>query len=423
MKTILAKTIYLAMFTGLLTGCGGGGGSDSPSQTSGNFRDANVVGLEYQSGSNEPSVTGTNGSYICNNGENVRFFLGNVNFGSALCKSLITPIDLVENGDVTNPEVLNIVRFLNYIDDGSDNEITISEDVRTKFNTELSTNLMTFNTTTFTIPTEISSLSGFETKTLPTVASATAHITRSLRCAYGGIFTGLSELEIVINNQSFKRSNKTGIMIDPITGTFEGLSYVQDDDTLTGEYDELVSSIAFSLDNNRKAIYSNSYKGTMSGVSMDLTENGYLEMPTVNNVNGNIDIRGTAEYNGQFMNVSGKLILNTTRIGNMTDAKHRVVGKYTSANDLFNGYYAVDIDANNSVTGYMYDPDGTINTVAVSGSITDSTLTATIRDNLENVSATITATVDLNAGTLSNGTWSSIDGYNGTLTGKMCQLN
>jgi len=118
----------------------GGGSSDSGEEenrglvavvSTGTFVDAPVDGLNYESGS-VSGITGSDGQFEYEVGNTIRFFIGDVDLGEAVKgKSLITPLDLVNNGEIDTPAVINIARLLQSLDSNPDDEIiTIPDEVR-----------------------------------------------------------------------------------------------------------------------------------------------------------------------------------------------------------------------------------------------------------------------------------------------------
>lgn len=115
------KTILGLMIATLLIGCGGGSTDDAESQDtttlSGVFVDAKVKGLRYKTETLE-GYTDTNGIFKYKNGENIEFFLGNLSFGLAKAKSLMTPYTMAGDTDLQNPsaKALNIALLLQNCD-------------------------------------------------------------------------------------------------------------------------------------------------------------------------------------------------------------------------------------------------------------------------------------------------------------------
>ena len=104
-----------------LYGCGNSGINDDTTRTSsatstGTFIDATVEGLLYQTGDTE-SLTGVPGTFRFKQGDEIAFYIGDILLGrSVIADTILTPIDLVENGTLDSEEVINIARFLQSLD-------------------------------------------------------------------------------------------------------------------------------------------------------------------------------------------------------------------------------------------------------------------------------------------------------------------
>ncbi len=108
-----ALLLFAAVF---LTACGGGSNSSSGTTLTGQFVDSPVSGLRYTTASTS-GFTAADGTFSYKAGETVQFLVGDILIGSASGKSIVTPVDLVTGAvDETNPQVTNIVRFLQTID-------------------------------------------------------------------------------------------------------------------------------------------------------------------------------------------------------------------------------------------------------------------------------------------------------------------
>lgn len=97
----------------------------------GRLVDSPVEGVGYRSGS-LVGITGTKGEFQYQVGERVSFFIGDIALGEAVDgKPLITPLDLVPQGTLDTPAVINIARFLQSLDAlPDDGRITIPAAVR-----------------------------------------------------------------------------------------------------------------------------------------------------------------------------------------------------------------------------------------------------------------------------------------------------
>ena len=161
-KSLLASAIVSLSFS--MTGCGGGGSSAGDQANSvdsaannvsqqvlapaendieevestdevvvladvqeGRFVDSAVSGLWYETAT-QSGYTDVNGAFKYLAGETVEFFLGQTSLGSIDAKSLVTPLDMLKEGD--HPDTLqNILRLLQTIDADADssNGIEIDE--------------------------------------------------------------------------------------------------------------------------------------------------------------------------------------------------------------------------------------------------------------------------------------------------------
>ncbi len=160
--------------------------------SSGRFLDSAVANLDYRT----PTVSGITddgGVFTYREGEMVTFSLGNVVLGSTPGKSIITPVNLVPDGNSGTPAVQNIARFLLALDmdDDPGNGITISSDVRKAANNWPSVDFGSddFEVQLANILGEVSNIYS-RTVTLPTASEARYHLEQTIYCAYGGAFSG-----------------------------------------------------------------------------------------------------------------------------------------------------------------------------------------------------------------------------------------
>ncbi|MEJ2680682.1 MAG: hypothetical protein P8144_04135 [Gammaproteobacteria bacterium] len=133
--------VPLTAFTVMLSACGGGSSSSSISTASpfnttstqqGIFLDSAVTGLQYSSNSTSGTTDATGAfDYVAN--ETIHFSIGGIEIGSAQGSALITPLTLAGDGaSASDPYVLNVLRFLQTLDDDNNlsNGIQITETVR-----------------------------------------------------------------------------------------------------------------------------------------------------------------------------------------------------------------------------------------------------------------------------------------------------
>jgi hypothetical protein len=127
---VLTFTTLILLLT--MIGCSGGGGSgNSAANTTltGVFLDSPVSGLGYETRTHQ-GITGTGGAFSYQNGEAIRFFIGDIELCHVEAMEIITPIDCVEGAvDETHPMVTNMLLFLQSIDFDNDpeNGIDIAE--------------------------------------------------------------------------------------------------------------------------------------------------------------------------------------------------------------------------------------------------------------------------------------------------------
>jgi para-nitrobenzyl esterase len=127
-RTILAALTAVLLLTGarcaFVATSGGGGGSNNNDKNNstiivvneGQFIDGPVEGLRYVSGGLS-GTTGRQGEFEYQQDQPVRFYIGDLLLGEATRgKPVITPLDLVENGTIDTPAVINIARLLQSLD-------------------------------------------------------------------------------------------------------------------------------------------------------------------------------------------------------------------------------------------------------------------------------------------------------------------
>ena len=125
--TFTALTLLLGTI-GCSSGSGSGNSSTNAPMT-GVFLDSPVSGLGYETRTHQ-GITGTGGAFSYQNGEAIRFFIGDIELCHVEAMEIITPIDCVEGAvDETHPMVTNMLLFLQSIDFDNDpeNGIDIAE--------------------------------------------------------------------------------------------------------------------------------------------------------------------------------------------------------------------------------------------------------------------------------------------------------
>ncbi len=135
-----SKRLILTSAFVLLTACGGGGSSDTPSESGppanesgpppdiGVFLDSPVINIGYRTETLE-NVTNSLGEYEYLPGETVTFFIGDLEFPPVEASGTVTALDLAGTANTSDPRVVNMIRLLQTLDqDGNpQNGITISD--------------------------------------------------------------------------------------------------------------------------------------------------------------------------------------------------------------------------------------------------------------------------------------------------------
>ncbi len=135
--------LFFPMLTALLlSACGGGssgvsagpepadpnpGTDTSTTLLSGRFVDSAVEGLQYTTES-QTGITGADGSFAYQAGENVVFSIGDIDLPSVAGAALITPLSVFATDNITDQRVMNLARLLQTLDTDGDpvGGITIS---------------------------------------------------------------------------------------------------------------------------------------------------------------------------------------------------------------------------------------------------------------------------------------------------------
>ena len=126
----MKKTLLCIALAGLLSACGG---SDDNASTppannvgtqTGVLTDGIISGVTYITSSGATGVTNDNGEFNFNEGETVKFYIGDVQLGDEIeAKERVTPLDLAE----TENARLNLLVFLQSLDgDDNDDKLQIS---------------------------------------------------------------------------------------------------------------------------------------------------------------------------------------------------------------------------------------------------------------------------------------------------------
>ncbi len=372
-----------------LTACGGssGGGASGSMVADGVFKDSNVSGLSFESGV-QKGVTDAKGVFKFEEGADVSFNVGGVNLGSGKGKSVMTPLDLVTDGLLATPEVINKVRFLMMLDNDNtpSNGIQISSKVQEVAKdwtaVDFTSSDFPFNEALNTVSNAASAADG-KAHSFPSAETATAHLRSTLLCANAGAFKGA---------YSGSESGNIVLAVDPVTGGVSGSSYnpenqvsVEVKSLETIDYD---AGLAFvSAEDSAK-----SFSGTLQSAD---------------------DINGTW-LNGSDDSLSGAF--TAERFASKSDSTFRYAASFIGDDK---GIFTFNVDAGNRVSGSVYsvttDKESSLN-----GTITtDGKLTAN-----SDVGDEITGFIDPATLAFTSGTW--INGQqqsDGSFTGGGCRLN
>ncbi|MCJ8511628.1 hypothetical protein J2X86_000019 [Acinetobacter lwoffii] len=126
----MKKTLLCIALAGLLSACGGSDDNSSTPPTSnigtqtGVLTDAVIAGVRYVTSSGATGFTNDDGEFNFNEGETVKFYIGDVQLGDEIeAKERVTPLDLAE----TENARLNLLVFLQSLDgDDNDDKLKIS---------------------------------------------------------------------------------------------------------------------------------------------------------------------------------------------------------------------------------------------------------------------------------------------------------
>ncbi len=379
-----------------VTACGGGGGGSKVKVYSGVFKDSNVQGLHYASGGQE-GITGKSGEFKYEENSAVSFSVGGVNLGSAKAKNVMTPKDLVKNGKVDTPEVLNRVRFLMMLDKDNNpaNGIEISRKVQQKAK---SWSAISFAKDKF--PSEKAgdykteaSVEDAKVHKYPTSDEAKTHFTSTLetiktteRCSDAGAFTG---------TYNGSESGNIALILDPSTGDIKGALFNTDK---SGNFVPSLISKTTSINYDIQSRKFVSLSASGIKLSGQLTGSNVLEGTWVN--------KDDSKKKGTFI---------AKRTGGNGGASYRynAIFKGNSDNDL--GVLAIDKDSSNRLTGKTYDVK-TGKEANITGKESNAQFSNTKTDDGSKISGFISKT------SLS-GTILEKSGATSSFTGNGCKLN
>lgn len=164
---------------------------DTNTVLSGRFIDSAVEGARFETATQSGS-TDENGTFKYITGEAVSFFIGDILLGTSTGATLITPLNFVPGSDTNNPQVINILRFVQSLDEDNnpDNGIRLPDTVTTQaIGQDLDFSLSTaeFENAANALLTQLTSGS---VNMLITTSSAQAHFIASLNVNNNRMITG-----------------------------------------------------------------------------------------------------------------------------------------------------------------------------------------------------------------------------------------
>ncbi len=386
----------------LLTACGGGGGDGGavpptpppppPPTQSGSFKDSNVSGLSFSSGS-ASGVTDAAGRFTCETGRPVDFSIGAVNLGSMMCTTVGSPPALVASGAFDDPEAVNIARFLQLLDGDGDpvNGISISAGLQQAADTwpQLDFAAADLDGQLVTVFSEIQSIDNRTVTAAPTAVEAFEHMDDVLACAYGGAFTGVMT------------GDRNGQVAFAFARRLYGFS---PDEVLFLGYDPNEEFVLTTL-----GAYEASASQSLDTSAFD---------PSVL-----LDVRFTdadrIEGSWQFPpeSVSGSIV--ASRYGGDTGV-FRFVGEFIG--DEARGVVVLRADDLGNFVGEAFNVvDGS--ELAISGLADQATFPLEINDGSQTFSATANLSLDAFGNTRLDGTWDDGSATGGTFRTVGCRLN
>lgn len=134
----IKRLLYFTAIVTSLAGCGGGAGTSTVAASTGVLLDSVVDGIAYRTAT-QSGLTANGGKFSYKAGETVTFSVGSVALPSVSAGAKITPFDIAGSTDINNDKVVNLLVFLQSIDDDGDpsNGISITEAARTSATTAL----------------------------------------------------------------------------------------------------------------------------------------------------------------------------------------------------------------------------------------------------------------------------------------------
>ncbi len=310
-----------------LTACGGGGSGPSVVLLDGVFKDSNVSGLSYESGGKN-GVTGTKGEFKYEEGADVKFSIGGVELGSGIGKAVMTPIDLVTDGTLATPEVINKVRFLMMLDENNDADdgIEISKEVQAIAadwdDVDFNADDFPYNQALTNIISDVSREDDRRTE-FGSAEKAVAHLRSTLLCAFAGAFKG---------TYTGSESGNIVFVVNPVTGEVNGSSYNPNNEGLV----EIRSADAINYDDGLE----------FSAVEVEASAKKF-----------NGVLQSADDIGGKWLNLSDDSLsgaFTAERFGSNSGSSFRYVASFVSNRGDDRGIFTFNIDAEDIVSGKTF---------------------------------------------------------------------
>ena len=350
----------------LVTACSGGSDSSTPPEIAqGVFKDSNVAGLTYRSGS-QRGTTDQNGMFNYEVGKEVIFSIGGVELGSATGKSVITPIDLIPNSDISTPEVQNIIGLLIHLDEDQrpGTGITISQSLAALSE---SWEQIDFSSTSFEnqltqINSDITTL--FGARTFPNQTVRNEHFQDTLSCLHSGAYR-------VVNNDNVPFA----LTVNPLDGTIRGFSRFGNN--AVGAALSVFPSFTYSFASDSPITFT-------SAPDIDINSDVVVNALGINlaaTISGSLSstntFSGTWEYDLSNVPNLSPLLNNFeydvvgTRLNPNAQGEYRISGILSGS---INGVFEVYIDGSDNVSGHIFSvEEGVVQDVT--GTINDTSIT------------------------------------------------
>ena len=122
----MKKSCLASLIVFMLSACGGDSGSGTQV---GRFIDSAVAGIGYKTATQQ-GVTDSNGQFSFKPGEMVTFTIAGITLPPIAADALVTPLEMGNTGDLSDPATVAIARFLQSVDDDAnpDNGIKVKAD-------------------------------------------------------------------------------------------------------------------------------------------------------------------------------------------------------------------------------------------------------------------------------------------------------